>query len=278
VGIPPPGRVTVIGDGLAVVDMTFDRGPFQFADFETNLTVNGDVLQLTGAELIQWDFRDGAGAVPAIWESRWRRVNQRRSQSYAGSTCPVGWQACAIYSGTWKSHSEKEPLPMDTTASHTIAGPYDVGDVVEDFALPTLDGGEGRLTDYDGKVVLLVFTATWCPYCGAEAPFLEQEIWQRFKDRDFQLVVVDIKESAELMRPFRERYGWTCPVWSDEQGHLALRFAPQKEGLPPEVAVINAHFILDGARRVLYRDYLNMERFDARAAPVVAELERVLGP
>lgn len=79
------------------------------------------------------------------------------------------------------------------------------------------------------------------------------------------------------MRLFRERYGWTFPVWLDEDAGLALRFAPRKEGLPPEVAVINAHFILDRTGRVHYRDFLNMERFDARATPVVGELERLLG-
>jgi peroxiredoxin len=157
-----------------------------------------------------------------------------------------------------------------------VAGSYEIGDSVADFTLPTLDGGEGRLSDYRGKTVLLVFTATWCPYCGAEAPFLEQEIWQRFKDDEFQLIVVDVKESGEIMRPFRDRYGWTFPVWLDEAGELGLQFAPRKEGLPPEVAVINAHFILDGEGRVRYRDFLNMERFDARAAPVVAELERLI--
>lgn len=160
--------------------------------------------------------------------------------------------------------------------TEVLAGPYDVGHVVEDFALPTLDGGEGRLSDYHGKVVLLVFTATWCPYCGAEAPYLEQEVWQRYRGRGVQVVVIDVKEPAEAMRPFRDRYGWTFPVWQDLSGELGLRFAPQKEGLPPEVAIINAHFILDAAGRVRYRDYLNMERFDARARHVAEALEQVL--
>lgn len=154
--------------------------------------------------------------------------------------------------------------------------PYEVGDLVPDFALPTLDGGEGRLSDYRGKVILLVFTATWCPYCGAEAPFLEQEIWQRFRDRGVQVIVIDVKEPPEVMRPFRDRYGWTFPVWLDQTGELGLTFAPQKEGLPPEVAIINAHFIIDAEGRVRYREYLNMERFDARARTVAAELEKVL--
>lgn len=154
--------------------------------------------------------------------------------------------------------------------------PYDLGDVVADFSLPRLDGGQGRLSEYEGKIVLLVFTATWCPYCGAEAPHLEG-IYQQFKDRGVQVIVVDIKEPAGAMQPFAAHHGWTFPVWLDETGSTGLQFAPQKEGLPPEVAVINAHFILDREGRVQYRDYLNMERFDARATAVIAELERLTG-
>ncbi len=167
-------------------------------------------------------------------------------------------------------------LGYGTKAAATVTTPYQLGDRVEDFTLPALDGGEGRLADYRGKTVLLVFTATWCPYCGVEAPFLEQEIWQRFRDRGVQVIAIDVKEPPEVMRPFRDRYGWTFPVWLDQTGELIPRFAPQKEFLPPEVAIINAHFILDAQGRVRYREYLNMEAFDARAQTVAAELEKVL--
>ncbi|GAB4325346.1 MAG: hypothetical protein Kow0010_07750 [Dehalococcoidia bacterium] len=166
-------------------------------------------------------------------------------------------------------------LAIEAKASAATGAAYDLGDKVEGFVLPQLGGGEGRLSDYDGKIVLLVFTATWCPYCGAEAPFLEG-IWQRFKDQGVQVVVVDVKEPAQAMEVFRDHHGWTFPVWLDETGRLGLQFAPQKEGLPPEVAVINAHFILDRDGRVRYRDYLNMERFDARASTVIAELEQLV--
>lgn len=159
-------------------------------------------------------------------------------------------------------------------ATATLA-PYDIGDEMQELSLPVLGGGVGSLSEYRGKTVLLVFTATWCPYCGAEASYLE-EIWQRFKDRSVQVIVIDVKEAPAAMESFRGHHGWTFPVWLDETGALGLQFAPRKEGLPPEVAVINAHFILDDTGRVRYRDYLNMERFDARATAVTAEIERVV--
>jgi peroxiredoxin len=159
----------------------------------------------------------------------------------------------------------------------TLVGSYEVGEEVPDFGLPTLDGGTARLSGFGGRPVLIFFTATWCPYCGAEAPYLEQEIWQRYRNRNLQVICIDVKESAGIMHPFVERYAWTFPVLLDDAGEVSMRFAPVKEGLPPEVAIINAHFILDADGVVVYRDFLNMERFDARAAHVRAFLDEFLG-
>jgi peroxiredoxin len=167
-------------------------------------------------------------------------------------------------------------VDMSTTNEASPHVPYDVGHEVEDFSLPLIDGGMGSFSDYRGKVVVLVFVATWCPYCGAEAPFLEQEVWRKYKNRNVQVLVVDVKEPAELIKKFRDQYGWTFPVMLDQTAAVALKFALPKEGLPPEVAIINSHFIIDQRRVVRYRQYLDMEKFDARARNIVAELEKLL--
>jgi len=159
----------------------------------------------------------------------------------------------------------------------TLVGSYEVGELVPGFELAALSGGTARLSDYRGRPVLIFFTATWCPYCGAEAPYLEQEIWQRYRDRGLQVICVGVKESAAVMAPFVERYAWTFPVLLDDDGEVSMRFAPVKEGLPPEVAIINAHFILDGEGVVRYRDFLNMERFDTHASHVREFLDGFLG-
>jgi peroxiredoxin len=158
----------------------------------------------------------------------------------------------------------------------TLEGSYEIGERPEDFELPTVDGGTVRLEGLRGRPVLIFFTTTWCPYCGAEAPYLEQEIWQRYRDRGLQVVSVQVKEGTALAKGFAEHYGWTFPLLVDEDGEVSSRFAPVKEGLAPEVAIINAHFLLDGEGVVVYRDFLNMERFDAKARHVRAFLDEYL--
>lgn len=54
-------------------------------------------------------------------------------------------------------------------------------------------------------------------------------------------------------------------------------FAPPKEGLPPEVAIINAHVLLDQRGVIRFAEYLNMERFDIHATSVAASIEALMG-
>ena len=165
---------------------------------------------------------------------------------------------------------------MAEQATATLVGSYEIGERPEDFELPTASGGAVHLADLRGRPLLIFFTTTWCPYCGAEAPYLEREIWQRYGDRGLQVISIQVKEDSELAKRFAERYGWSFPVLVDEDGAVSTRFAPVKEGLAPEVAIINAHFALDADGAVVYRDFLNMERFDAKAAHVRVFLDGFL--
>lgn len=158
----------------------------------------------------------------------------------------------------------------------TEATTYGVGDRVEDFELPDVDGNPVRFSDVTGSWTLLYFITTWCPYCTAEAPYLESELVAQFADRGLKLVVIDVKEPAALARTLPERFGWTSPFLVDQSGELSERFAPRKEGLAPEVAIINAHLLLDQDRVVKFAEYLNMERFDIHATSVAAAIGQLM--
>lgn len=150
---------------------------------------------------------------------------------------------------------------------------YGIGDRVDDFELPNLIGDPIQLSEVAGKWTLLYFTTSWCPYCTAEAPYLETELLTRFADRGLKLVVIDVKEPAAVARALPDRFGWTSPFLVDANGEVSERFAPKKEGLAPEVAIINAHLLLDEQGVVRFAEYLNMERFDIRATTVAAAIE-----
>ena len=66
----------------------------------------------------------------------------------------------------------------------------------------------------------------------------------------------ELKVHAEAARQLPERFGWSCPFLIDQSGDLSTRFAPQKEGLPPEVSIINAHVVLKSGRKARFRSRL----------------------
>ena len=61
------------------------------------------------------------------------------------------------------------------------------------FSLPDLDGQVHAISEWDGKVLLVNFWATWCPPCRQEIPdFIE--VRRKYADRGFEIVGVAIDD------------------------------------------------------------------------------------
>ena len=61
-----------------------------------------------------------------------------------------------------------------------------------------VDGKPLKLSDYRGKVVLLVFWGAWCGPCMALVPH-ERELAERYKGRPFTLLGVDCKDTRKSL-------------------------------------------------------------------------------
>jgi cytochrome c biogenesis protein CcmG/thiol:disulfide interchange protein DsbE len=79
-----------------------------------------------------------------------------------------------------------------------------------DFTLTTLDGGQIRLADLKGSVVVVNFWASWCVPCRDEAPAL-QAIWERYRDQGVILLGVAYTDTERGARAFMAEYGMTYP-------------------------------------------------------------------
>lgn len=101
-----------------------------------------------------------------------------------------------------------------------------VGDDMPEFTLTSLDGKTLSSDDLYGKVVLVNFYATWCAPCNLEMPFIEKDIWAKYKDnKDFELVIIDREEKAEKIRPFIAKKKWLMPFYLDEKKEVYTQFA-----------------------------------------------------
>jgi peroxiredoxin len=116
------------------------------------------------------------------------------------------------------------PSPT-TVASPTRSPTYSpsVGGLAPEFTLERLEGGTLTLSQLRGKVVLVNFFATWCPYCQAEMHFL-QEAWESQQDQGVEVVIVDIQETLESVGDFMRQNGYTMPVVLDREGQAAVSY------------------------------------------------------
>ena len=89
-----------------------------------------------------------------------------------------------------------------------------------DFNLENLRGGNSGLTDYNGKVVLLNFWATWCMPCRDEMPGMET-LWQNYREKGFVVVAVSIDEgSKKRVETFNRLLDLSFPVLLDPESEV----------------------------------------------------------
>lgn len=92
-----------------------------------------------------------------------------------------------------------------------------------DFELETFDGGTLRLSDLEGKVVVLNFWASWCPPCRWEMPFFET-MWNEYRDQDVVFVGVAMSDTLEEAQGFAEESGVTYPIGLDDTGEIVRAY------------------------------------------------------
>lgn len=74
-----------------------------------------------------------------------------------------------------------------------------------------------RLSDYKGKLVLLEFWGSWCPYCAIQMPGLEAA-YRQYKERGFVVLGIEIMqlEGIKAIKQFVEDKGLTFPILLDQ--------------------------------------------------------------
>jgi len=122
-----------------------------------------------------------------------------------------------------------------------------VQDDAPDFTLKSLQGGNLRLNEYRGQVVLLNFWASWCGPCRQEMPLLDR-IHQRYQDAGFAVVSVNVEGDELPARALAEETGVTFPVLIDTNQKVSELY--DLEAMPSSVLIDR-----DGVVRYIHRGY-----------------------
>lgn len=182
-----------------------------------------------------------------------------------------GWMLVAVVTGLAVPASAQDSLPVEGSSAlpHNFrlpiynpqpGGPTTVG-------LDTWVGPDA--TDKGTKLLLLSFSASYCPPCIKELPYLEG-LHQRYKDFGLRVAVVSIDskpEGQQAMAALVEKTKVTLPVLKD-------RFnIPARKWLGPQ-ALLPSVFLVkpDGTVQLVKRGYT-----DEVAEVLSAEVEAALG-
>ena len=110
-----------------------------------------------------------------------------------------------------------------------------------EIRLKDINGNLVSLSDFRGRIVFLNFWTTWCPTCLIEMPSMEK-LHQKFKDKDFAMVTVNIQESDSQVKKFFKKFNLTFTALLDTTGEVTTGFS---------IRAIPTTFILDKSGRTI---------------------------
>jgi peroxiredoxin len=111
--------------------------------------------------------------------------------------------------------------------------------VAPDFALKAMDGYNYRLSEYRGKVVAVVFWASWCGACRHELERL-QRLGDIYGEAGLQVLGVAVDVQAEQARSLATAAGVAFPQLLDSSGSVSRTY--DVGNLPTIVLVGRAGF------------------------------------
>jgi len=121
--------------------------------------------------------------------------------------------------------------------------------------LKDLDGLPVSLSDFKGKIVFLNFWTTWCFDCRIEMPVMEK-LHQKFKNKDFAMVTINLQEAASPVKQFFKHYKLTFTALLDSDGEVGAHF---------RITAIPTTFILD-KQGIIIGKVMGLRKWDGKKA------------
>lgn len=137
-----------------------------------------------------------------------------------------------------------------------------VGEMAPDFEMTLIDGTVQKLSDLQGKIVMLQFTASWCSVCRKEMPHIEEEIWQQYKDKNVVVIGVDRDEPPKKVKHFVEEMAVTYHMALDPNANIFGLFADKQSGVTRNV-------LIDASGKIVFLTRLyNNDEFNELVAKI----------
>ena len=127
---------------------------------------------------------------------------------------------------------------ITATSAHAI----DIGDIAPDWTLQNEQGESINFyNDSEGKVSVLIYWATWCPYCASLMPHI-QEVANQYQGDNVEFYAMNIIEDADPIQ-FMQDQGYTFELILEADAPMGNYNVPGTPGV----------FVVDSDHKVLYR-------------------------
>jgi thiol-disulfide isomerase/thioredoxin len=167
------------------------------------------------------------GASPSRWtagDDRYRWRSTRRS--IIGALLGAAWSLLT---------------PPTLASAHGAAAAPAPGRKLALVDLPLIEGGTFRAAEANGRVVVVYWWASWCPFCAEMSPSIEK-LWRSQRDRGLTVIGISIDKSVEPAREYRRRRNYTFP---------SAMYTPDIEGVLPKPKRVPVLWVRDRAERVV---------------------------
>ena len=129
------------------------------------------------------------------------------------------------------------------------------GDVAPDFTVDLRGGGTFHLSDYDDRIVLINFWATWCGPCVAELPAFDMLKADGYDN--LEIICINRYEDREKVDNFIDELGYSFNVGYDLDGRITTYYP--SSGIPYTVlinkGVVKAVFLGSRGADMQYKAY-----------------------
>lgn len=100
---------------------------------------------------------------------------------------------------------------------------YKAGDQAPDFHLQQVNHNnelvDVKLSDFEGKGVMLNFWATFCAPCEEEMPYME-ELYPEYKDKGIEIIAVSLDATELVINRFVDKHELTFPIPHDTKNEV----------------------------------------------------------
>ena len=107
-----------------------------------------------------------------------------------------------------------------------------VGSALPLAAAPLLGGGQFEPAQAEGRVLVLYWWASWCPFCAEQSPEM-QKLWDAQRGRGLQMLALSIDKRPEDATAYLRKKGYSFPAaWLSPE---LLKTYRKPDGLPVTV-------------------------------------------